>query len=127
MGGRSMSGKYSYEKVLVSPTLDLESTASEFQFSTSGYSRVSWEVVYATGTPVTMYTRLLVSATGSNFQIAKTVKADGSGITVVAWVDEVIRNFSTYGKDITATTCKIKVKTAENAEATGKIHVYLAP
>ena len=122
-----MSGKYSYEKTIVSDVLDLDTTASEFEFSTSGYSRVSWEVVYATGTPSVLYTRLLVSAGGTNFQIAKTVKADATGVVAVGWVDEVIRNFSTFGKDITATTCKIKVKTAESLAATGRIHVYLAP
>lgn len=122
-----MSGKYSYEKTIVSDVLDLDTTASEFEFSTSGYSRVSWEVVYATGTPSVLYTRLLVSATGTDFQISKTVKADGSGVVAVGWVDEAGRDSSTFGKDITATTCKIKVKTAETLAATGRIHVYLAP
>ena len=127
-----MSGKYAYEKVIVSDTLDLDATTSEFEFSTSGYSQLSWEVVYDTGTPATLVTRLLVSAGGTYFGISKTVKADATGVEVVVFVDEVARNFTTFGKDIAASRCRIKVKTAETADAagvtaTGKIHVYLAP
>ena len=112
-------------KYLVSPLLDLTSTSSEFEFSTEGYNYISFGLDYATGSPSACYIQLQVSSNGRNYDIAKTYST-GSSLSVITFIDETLREFNTQGKHITAKACKIKVKTAESAAATGYITVYLS-
>ena len=114
------------QKILVSPVIDLTDTSAYFQFDTAGASHIQFGLDYVTGTPSACYIQLQVSSNGRNFDIAKTRKYSDDTLAAITFIDETLREFNTQGKEICAKTCRIKVKTAESAAATGRITVYLS-
>lgn len=108
----------------VSPLLDLTDTNSEFVINTEGATAIQFGLEYLTGTPAACYVQLQVSSNGRNFDIAKTLKSDGT-LAAIAFIDETLREFNTQGRPLCAHTCKLKIKTAESAAATGFITGYL--
>lgn len=108
----------------VSPVMDLTDTSEVFEFSCEGYDGIQFGLEYDTGTPSACYIQLQLSSNGRQYDIAKTLKSDGT-LAAITFVDETLREFNTQGKDICAKMGRIKVKTAESAAATGRVTVYL--
>jgi hypothetical protein len=112
-------------KTLVSDVIDLTDTAEYFEFDTQGFTTISFGVEYSTGTPSACYVQLQYSSNGRDFDIAKTRKYSDDSLAAISFIDETLREFQTHGRPISHKVCRIKVKTAESAAATGRITVYL--
>ena len=112
-------------QTLISPLLDLTDTSESFEFDTQGATAIQFGLEYATGTPSACYVQLQVSSNGRNFDIAKTRKYSDDSIAAITFIDETLREFNTQSRPLCAKTCKLKIKTAESAAATGYITVYL--
>lgn len=123
--------KYGYEKVIVSDivALDQDVDTSLFEFGTTGYSKVSWQVEVTTGTVGSFNCDLETTNNpggtwGSYYYVNPTtgsIGLPGQGLGFS------IAEKATMGAPICAANCRITVKTSAAASTEGRIHVYLAP
>lgn len=112
-------------RTFISPLLDLTDTDEVFEFNTEGATAIQFGLEYATGSPSACYIQLQTSSNGRNFDVAKTRKYSDDSLAAITFIDETLREFNTHGRPLCAKVCRIKVKTAESAAATGRVSVYL--
>ena len=113
-------------KTVFSDVVDLTDTTAYFEFDTEGYTGISFAIEYVTGTPSACYVQLQYSVNGRDFDIAKTRKYSDDSLAAITFIDETLREFQTHGRPIAHKKCRLKIKTAESAAATGILTAFLS-